>query len=75
MTHLTNEQIKTDIARRTPSAAAEVKDMDFQIFAAADFEEVIRQDVKTLQREKLLEGMTVLGFAFITETGELHRVE
>jgi hypothetical protein len=38
------------------------------------YEETIKKDVQTLKEEKMLGGMNILGFSFITETGELKRV-
>lgn len=71
MTHLTEEDIKTDIERRTPAEAPCGSAIDFGTFRADEFEDTIRKDVQTLKDEKMLQGMDVLGFAFITETGEL----
>jgi hypothetical protein len=48
--------------------------MDFGTFGADEFEDTIKKDVETLKNEKLLQGMDILGFAFITETGELRPV-
>ena len=74
MTHLHEEEIKNDIRKRTPAEAQRGSAIDFGTFGADEFEEVIRKDVQTLKDEKLLEGMDILGFAFITETGELKPV-
>jgi carbonic anhydrase len=74
MTHLSEENIKADIKRRTPAEASRGDSMNFGTFEAAEFEDTIRKDVETLRNEKLLQGMDILGFAFITETGELRPV-
>lgn len=75
MTHLTDAQIKQDVARRTPEGVEEAGVIEFGCFGADEFEETIRKDVETLKAEKLLAGMDILGFAFITETGELKVIE
>ncbi|PVH99361.1 hypothetical protein DM02DRAFT_656514 [Periconia macrospinosa] len=74
MTHLTSEGIKQDIAKRTPGEAARGAAIDFGTFSTEEFEDTIKQDVQTFKDEKMLEGMDILGFAFITETGELKRI-
>lgn len=74
MTHLTDEGIKSDIKKRTPAEAPRGDAIDFGTFTADDFEDTIRKDVQTLKGEKMLQGMDILGFAFITETGELKPV-
>ena len=74
MTHLTTEGIRRDIAERTPAEAARGAAIDFETFSAEEFEDTIRKDVQTFKDEKMLEGMDILGFAFITETGELKRI-
>lgn len=75
MTHLTDSDVLADVKRRTPAEAGRVEDMELGFFTAEEFEETIRKDVKILKGEKLLEGMDVLGYALITETGELKVVE
>ncbi|OAL05139.1 hypothetical protein IQ06DRAFT_333352 [Phaeosphaeriaceae sp. SRC1lsM3a] len=75
MTHLTDPDVLADVKRRTPAEAGRVEDMELGFFTAEEFEETIRKDVKVLKGEKLLEGMDVLGYALITETGELKLVE
>ena len=75
MTHLTDHQIMTEAQKRTPSEADRAAKIEFGCFKAEDFEETIRKDVRKLKADKLLAGMDIMGFAFITETGELHRVE
>jgi hypothetical protein len=74
MTHLNEEGIRSDVKKRTPAEAARGDAIDFGTFSADEFEDVIRKDVQTLKDEKLLQGMDILGFAFITETGELKPV-
>jgi carbonic anhydrase len=74
MTHLSEEDIKADIKKRTPAEALRGSSMEFGTFGADEFEDTIKKDVETLKNEKLLQGMDVLGFAFITETGELRPV-
>ncbi|KAH7407088.1 carbonic anhydrase [Phaeosphaeria sp. MPI-PUGE-AT-0046c] len=75
MTHLTTQGIRDDVKKRTPGEAGRANEMEFGAFAAEDFEETIRKDVQVLKEDKLLAGMDVFGFAFITETGELKVVE
>lgn len=74
MTHLNEEGIKNDIRKRTPAEAPRGSAIDFGTFGADEFENIIRKDVQTLKDEKMLQGMDILGFAFITETGELKPV-
>jgi carbonic anhydrase len=73
-THLTEEGIKHDIAQRTPAEAARGDVIQFLTFREDEYEETIKKDVQTLKEEKMLGGMNILGFSFITETGELKRV-
>lgn len=75
MTHLTDQGIKEDVNKRTPAEAGRADAIDFGCFTPDEFEETIREDVRRLKAEKLLEGMDILGFKFITETGELGVVE
>ena len=75
MTHLSKDGILGDVKRRTPGEGERAEKIDLGLFTADDFEETIRKDVETLKGEKMLDGMDVLGFAFITETGELKAVE
>ncbi|CAI6301219.1 unnamed protein product [Periconia digitata] len=74
MTHLNEEGIHNDIEKRTPAEASRGGAIDFGTFGADEFEDVIKKDVQTLKDEKMLQGMDILGFAFITETGELKPV-
>ena len=74
MVHLNDEGIKNDIRKRTPAEASRGSAIDFGTFGADEFEDIIRKDVQTLKDEKMLQGMDILGFAFITETGELKPV-
>jgi hypothetical protein len=74
MTHLSNADIKRDIARRTPAAAERGSAVEFMCSTAEEFEDVIREDVEILKREEMLEGMRIVGMAFVTETGELREV-
>jgi hypothetical protein len=48
--------------------------IQFLTFREDEYEETIKKDVQTLKEEKMLGGMNILGFSFITETGELKRV-
>lgn len=73
-THLTEEGIKHDIAQRTPAEAARGDAIQFLTFREDEYEETIKKDVQVLKEEKMLEGMNILGFSFITETGELKRI-
>lgn len=75
MTHLTPPEILADVKRRTPGELERAEKIDLGTFSKEEFEETIRKDVEALKAEKLLEGMDVFGFAFITETGELKSVE
>ncbi|KAF2030695.1 carbonic anhydrase [Setomelanomma holmii] len=74
MTHVTEDEIKGSVKKRTPTEAARAEGIDYGTFGKDEFEEIIRKDVQTFKDEKLLGGMDVLGFAFITETGELKPV-
>ena len=71
---MSEEDIKNDIRKRTPTETPRGSAIDFGTFGADEFEDVIRKDVQTLKDEKMLQGMDILGFAFITETGELKPV-
>lgn len=71
---MTDEGIKNDIAQRTPAEAARGNAIAFGTFREEEYEETIKKDVQVLKEEKMLEGMNILGFSFITETGELKRV-
>ena len=71
MTHLTDEEIKSDVKKRVPEEAERVEGIEFGCFAAEDFEKTILEDVETLRTDKLLRGVEVRGFALSTETGVL----
>lgn len=71
MAHLSDEGIRGDIRRRTPAEAARGDVIDFGTFEFDELEDVVRRDVQTLKDEKMLQGMDILGFVLITETGEL----
>lgn len=70
-----DEEVKNDIARRTPAEAARGNSITFGTFLEEEYEETIKKDVQVLKEEKMLEGMDILGFSFVTETGELKRVD
>lgn len=74
MTHLTNEGIKEDIRNRNAEDSAAAEKIDFGCFAADDLENVILEDVKTLQSESMLKGVDIRGYVLITETGELRQL-
>ena len=74
MTYFKDQQVKDDVKKRTPDEAARADAIEFGTFPAEDLEDVIRKDVQTLRDEKMLHGMEILGFNFITETGELKPV-
>ena len=71
MTHLTDEEIKSDVKKRVPEEAEQVEGIEFGCFTAEDFEKTILEDVETLRTDKLLRGVEVRGFALSTETGVL----
>ena len=71
MTHLTDEEIKSDVKKRVPEEAERVEGIEFGSFTAEDFEKTILEDVETLRTDKLLRGVEVRGFALSTETGVL----
>lgn len=75
MTHVTQEQAVQEAIERTPDARAEIEKIDFGSFPADEFEETIRKDVKTLRAAKVLDGLTILGFKLMTETGAVEPVE
>jgi hypothetical protein len=72
--YLTSDSIKADIARRTPHEADRGNVINFGCWTAEMFEDVIRADVDKLRGEKMLDGMHIVGMAFVTETGELKEV-
>jgi hypothetical protein len=73
-THVTKDEIIKDLKRRTPNELARGEKIDYGTYPPDQYEEMIKKDVKTIQEEKMLEGMTVIGFSFVTETGELKRI-
>lgn len=75
MTHVTQEQAVQEAMERTPDAGREIEKIDFGSFAADEFEETIRKDVKTLRAAQVLGGLNILGFKLITETGAVEPVE
>lgn len=74
MTHLSNEQIRGDVKKRTPVQVTQADAIEFGTFTTEQLEDVLREDVQALKDEKMLHGMEILGFVFITETGELKKV-
>jgi hypothetical protein len=69
-----DQHVKDDVKKRTPAEAARADAIEFGTFAPEDFEDTIRKDVQTLKDEQMLNGIEILGFSFITETGELRLV-
>jgi hypothetical protein len=74
MTHLTDEYIREKALARNPADDARINAIEYGCFTSEDFEETIRIDMRTLRAESYVDGMDVLGFAFITETGELKQI-
>ncbi|KAH7076064.1 carbonic anhydrase [Paraphoma chrysanthemicola] len=74
VTYFDDQHVKDEVKERTPAEAARADAIEFGTFAAEDLEDTIRKDVQSLKDEKMLEGVDVLGFNFITETGELKLV-
>lgn len=71
MTHLTDDGIREDIAKRHPNHPEAAEGIDFGCFRAEDLEKTILEDVNALKAEKLLEGVDVIGYVLDTETGKL----
>jgi carbonic anhydrase len=74
MTHLTDDYIREKALARDPADESRINAIDYGCFTSDDFEETIRTDMRTLRAESYVAGMDVLGFAFITETGELKQI-
>ena len=74
MTHLSDEQIRGDVKKKTPAQATQADAIEFGTFTPEQLEDVLREDVQALKDEKMLHGMDILGFVFITKTGELKKV-
>lgn len=73
-TYLTSASIKADIARRTPSEVERARGIDFKCWTEEELEKGIRGDVEILRAERMLDGMSIAGLAFVVETGELRVV-
>lgn len=70
LTYMTDAAIREDAKARTPAAAAEVDALGkFGCFTKEEFEDAIREDVRTLRDQKVLEGVEVRGLAFDLEDG------
>lgn len=80
MTHMTNAQIIEDVKKRTPGAANAVNALvgvtgGFGCFTEVEFEETIKEDVRILRGEKMLEGVEIRGLAFDIQDGVVRVVE
>lgn len=70
MTHLSQEQIASEAKKRTPHAAAEIDAVgDFGCFTDEEFEDAVKQDVKTLRGVKALNGVQIYGLTFDLDDG------
>ena len=75
-THVTDDEVREEAKARTPDAAETVDATEsYGAFAAADFDETIKIDVKTLRASKVLAGIDVRGFALETETGVVRELQ
>ncbi|KAG8534076.1 uncharacterized protein KY384_000919 [Bacidia gigantensis] len=76
MTHVTEEEIKKDIVARGGEAAlGKWEQGSFGAFSAAEFEDVIRRDVESLRKEKVLEGVEILGYGMDIDEGVVREVK
>ena len=67
---MTDEIIRKEAKERTPDAAAEIDAVEtFGSFKTEDFEETIKEDVKTLRAAKVLKGIDIRGLAFNLDDG------
>lgn len=74
MIHLSDKGVKSDIKNRTPTQATQADAIKFLTFPHEDVEDVVCRDVQVLKDEEMLDGLNILGFVFVTETGELKQV-
>lgn len=74
---LSDEQIVREAKERTSSgeAAAQIDDLHFGCYTAAELESSVRQDVDVLRASPALAGIEVLGFVMETETGVVRVVD
>lgn len=70
MAHITDDLIKED-AKKRGVESGELVHVDFGCFAEEDLEKTILEDVETLKKEKVLEGVEIKGYVLSTETGVL----
>ncbi|KAL9611580.1 MAG: hypothetical protein Q9167_003769 [Letrouitia subvulpina] len=76
LTYLTDAGIREEAKARTPAAAAEVDALpEFGCFTKEEFEDAIREDVRKLRDQKVLEGMEIKGMAFDLEDGIVRVVD
>ena len=70
VTHLTDDQIRSEAKARTPDAAGEIDATEsYGCIDVADFEKAIKVDVEVLRGSKVLAGVEIRGLALDTETG------
>ena len=76
MFHMTDDEIAEDAKARTPAAAADIDAMGIWGCSKEEqFEEVIREDVEKLRKEKALEGVEIRGLEYDLADGSLRVVE
>ena len=74
--YLKDEEIRSDVRKRTPGAEEELDAIkDFGLFAKEDLEKSIRDDVEQLKQTKVLGGMEIRGFWMDTESGIVTEVD
>ena len=73
---MTDDQIRQKAKEHNPDAAPEIDATEsYGSIDPANFEEAIRQDVRTLQQAKVLAGVDIRGFALDTMTGVVTEVK
>ncbi|KUI69503.1 hypothetical protein VM1G_05321 [Cytospora mali] len=75
VTHVSSKEIIDTMATESPEAKHQAEKMDFQLFTSDEFEESIREDVRTLRSAPTLAGINVNGFKLDTFTGEIDPVD
>lgn len=76
VTHVTPEEIiETVAAEGDADAKRAAEGIDYKLFSADEFEESIREDVRTLKSARSLAGLNIFGFKLDTFSGKIEPVE
>lgn len=74
MMHVTAHEIVQKVGESGAAAKAAAAKMDWGLFSFDEFEQSIKDDVRTLKQAPALKGMNVYGFKLDTFTGEVEPV-